>query len=217
MLSGIQHFYFCKRQWALIHIEQQWSENQATMEGNYLHENADNPFLVETRKNMFISRAVPVSSSLLGLSGILDVLEFIKDKNGINIPDYEGTWQPNIVEYKRGKPKNDHRDIVQLTAQVICLEEMLNCRIETSEFYYYEIRKRITVAITGDLRRETITMARLMHNLYEQQTTPIAENYKNCSKCSLVDLCMPRITKKKVSVSNYVNSYVSFCKEEFNA
>lgn len=86
MLSGIQHFYFCKRQWALIHVEQQWAENQATMEGNYLHERADDPFLAESRKKLLISRAVPISSRFLGLSGILDVLEFYQDEEGIFIP-----------------------------------------------------------------------------------------------------------------------------------
>lgn len=100
MLSGIQHFYFCKRQWALIHIEQQWADNQATMEGNYLHERADDPFFTESRKNIIISRAVPVSSSVLGLSGILDVLEFHKEESGVILPDKDGYWVPQIVEYK---------------------------------------------------------------------------------------------------------------------
>lgn len=105
MLSGIQHYYFCKRQWGLIHIDQQWAENSYTVEGQQLHAKADNPAIKEKRKDMFISRAIHVSSSSLGLSGVLDVVEFYKKMNGISFAGKKGTWQPYIVEYKRGKPK----------------------------------------------------------------------------------------------------------------
>lgn len=105
MLSGIQHFYFCKRQWALIHIEQVWSDNSFTAEGNKLHEITDDPYLKEKRKNIIISRAIPVSSKDLGLSGILDTVEFIKSDKGIAIANKKGLWMPNVVEYKRGKAK----------------------------------------------------------------------------------------------------------------
>jgi len=208
MLSGIQHFYFCKRQWALIHIEQQWAENQATMEGNYLHDKADNPYIVEKRKDTFISRAVPVASKYLGLSGILDVLEFKKDKQGISVEGKDGFWMPNIVEYKRGKPKKDKRDIVQLVAQVICLEEMLNCTIKKSDFFYHEINRRLSIDITDELKDETRKYSMEMHHLYELKRTPKAESYKNCQKCSLYDICLPRMTKKKVSVPNYIKHYI---------
>lgn len=216
MLSGIQHFYFCKRQWAFIHIEQQWAENQATMEGNYLHKKADDPYIVETRKDVFISRAVPLSSKYLGLSGILDVLEFHQCENGIIIPDHAGKWRPNIVEYKRGKPKKDHRDIVQLTAQVICLEEMLKCHITKSDFYYHEINRRLEIEITETLRDETIEAVLEMHSLYDKKITPKAESYKNCTKCSLYDICMPRLTKKKSSVANYIEKHTTL-EDEHNA
>lgn len=86
MLSGIQHFYFCKRQWALIHIEQVWSDNSFTAEGNELHEITDKPYLKEKRKDIIISRAIPVSSKILGLSGILDTVEFVKGDKGIELP-----------------------------------------------------------------------------------------------------------------------------------
>lgn len=212
MLSGLQHFFFCKRQWALIHVEQQWAENQATMEGNYLHEKADNPFITETRNDCFISRAVPISSSELGVSGILDVLEYYQDEKGIPIENKEGLWRPNIVEYKRGKPKKDNRDIIQLTAQVMCLEEMLCTRIEFSELYYHENNRRTKIKISDDLRTETRCIAAQMHRIYEEKITPKAESYKNCTLCSLYDICMPRLTKKKPSVRNYIEKYTS--KEE---
>lgn len=209
MLSGIQHFYFCKRQWALIHIEQQWADNQATMEGNYLHERADDPFFTESRKNIIISRAVPVSSSVLGLSGILDVLEFHKEESGVILPDKDGYWVPQIVEYKHGKPKKDLRDQVQLAAQVICLEEKFNCRITQSAFYYHEVNRRQRILITDELRQLVKTLADEMHQLYRLGKTPKAEIKKNCPKCSLYEICMPRLTNRKSSVSHYMQVQVA--------
>lgn len=209
MLSGLQHFFFCKRQWALIHVEQQWAENQATMEGNYLHEKADNPYIIETRNNMFIERAVPISSRELGVSGIIDVLEYIQDECGIKVANKEGLWRPNIVEYKRGKSKKDNRDIVQLTAQVMCLEEMLECKIESSDLYYNEVNRRTKVKITDELREITKAVALEMHRIYKEGITPLAESYKNCTLCSLYDLCMPRMTKKKSNVKNYIEKYAT--------
>lgn len=209
MLSGIQHFFFCKRQWALIHIEQQWEENESTMQGNYIHKKSDNPYIIETRNDLIISRAVPISSRTLGLSGILDVLEYHRDESGIKISGKEGLWSPNIIEYKRGKPKKDHRDIIQVVAQTICLEEMLNLKIYSSELYYHENNRRVEVEITEDLREETIGMATEMHRLYFEKITPKAESYKNCTKCSLYNLCMPRLTKRKPSVKNYMKLHTS--------
>lgn len=209
MLSGIQHFYFCKRQWALIHIEQQWAENQATMEGHYLHEWVDDPFFTESRKSVVISRAVSVSSSVLGLSGILDVLEFHQAESGIQLPNKEGYWVPQIVEYKHGKPKKDLCDQVQLAAQVICLEEKFNCQITQSAFYYHEVNRRQTVVITEELRQFVKTLADEMHRLYQLGETPKAEIRKHCSKCSLYEICMPRLTNRKSSVSHYMQMQIA--------
>lgn len=208
MISEIQHFYFCKRQWGLIHIEQQWNENEYTIEGHLLHKKVDNPFIVESRDDVIVSRAVPISSKYLGLSGIIDVLEFIRDKEGINLPGKVGLWRPNIVEYKRGKPKPDHRDIVQLVAQVICLEEQINYRIKTSEFYYGEIRRRVKIDITDELRKEVHHVVQEMHSYFKKRETPKAEFFKNCTLCSLYDLCLPRLTKKKVNVRNYIEKHI---------
>jgi CRISPR-associated exonuclease Cas4 len=209
MLSGIQHFYFCKRQWALIHIEQQWADNKATMEGNYIHEKADDPFIIESRKDLFISRAVPISSKELGLSGIVDVLEYTQNKAGIKVANRDGLWLPNIVEYKRGKPKKDKRDIMQLTAQVICLEEMFGYVFKSSDLYYHETNRRTKVEITDELRKQAKNVAREMHRIYETGITPEAESYKNCKLCSLYDICMPRLTKKKVNILNYIERYTN--------
>ena len=193
MLSGIQHFYFCKRQWALIHVEQQWAENQATMEGNYLHERADDPFLVESRKKLFISRAVPISSKLLGLSGILDVLEFYQDDNGIPIVGKTGLWRPHIVEYKHGKPKKDLRDQVQLTAQVMCLEEQYHCKITQSAFYYHTENRRQTVLITEELRGITKQLADEMHEIHRTGKNAESRNKKESVKNALFMICVCRV------------------------
>lgn len=142
MLSGIQHFQFCKRQWGLIHIEQQWAENEATVHGQILHQKADDPYIKEKRKDIIISRAMHVSSKTLGLYGILDVVEFHKDENGVALKGKRGKWLPRIVEYKRGKPKRDTRDIVQLVAQTICLEETFGCPIETGCLYYHSVNQK---------------------------------------------------------------------------
>ncbi len=204
MLSGIQHFYFCKRQWALIHIEQSWLENSHTVEGQILHEKTDNPFIKESRKEIFLSRSVPVSSAILGLSGIIDTIEFRKDEEGIRIPGKTGIWKPTIVEYKKGKQKKDDRDIIQLAAQTMCLEEKLNIKIETSDMFYFKTRQRKTVSIDESIRKEVLEMSQKMHEMYNQQYTPKAEFFKNCKECSLYELCMPRITKKRKSVENYL-------------
>lgn len=204
MLSGVQHYYFCKRQWALIHIEQQWAENQSTMEGNYLHEKADMPFFKEKRKDFLISRAVPVSSEILGLAGIIDVIEFRRSDDGIKLNRHVGAWIPEVIEYKRGKEKPDERDIVQLCAQVICLEEKWDVRIDKSYLYYFKTNKRIEVLITNELRDKVIEISKDMHRLYNEQKIPPAEFFKNCQLCSLYDICMPRITKRRASVDNYL-------------
>mgnify|MGYP000120011369 CR=1 FL=1 len=204
MLSGIQHYYFCRRQWALIHIEQQWAENQSTMEGNYLHEKADMPFLKEKRKDFFISRSIPISSAVLGLNGVTDVVEFRKSDKGVRIKGKPGVWHPEVIEYKRGKEKTDDRDIVQLCAQVMCLEETWETKISKSSLYYFGTNKRIEVHITDNLRQKVQDVSNAMHDLYRLRITPSAEIFKNCSLCSLYDICMPRITKKKASVCNYL-------------
>lgn len=127
MLSGIQHYMFCPRQWALIHIEQQWAENRLTAEGNILHENVDNPFYRQKNGDVITLRSVPVASKTLGLYGITDAVELMpadSSADTITHPKYPGLWKPYPVEYKRGHSKPDERDEVQLAAQAMCLEEM---------------------------------------------------------------------------------------------
>lgn len=209
LLSGIQHYYFCKRQWALIHLEQQWAENRATMEGRIVHKKADDPFIFESRNDIFISRAMPLVSYKLGFYGIADIVEFISSNTGVEVKGKKGKWLPNIVEYKRGSPKSDERDIVQLVAQVFCIEEMLGCQLTSADFYYDEIKRRNKIDITEELRRSVMKLSREMHDTYNQRITPKAESGKRCKSCSLVDICLPRMTIKKASVMNYIERYSS--------
>lgn len=208
MLSGIQHYYFCRRQWGLIHIDQQWSENRYTAEGQQLHQKADDPYVKEKRKDLMVSRAMSVSSNKLGLSGRLDVVEFIKGDIGIKIDHKRGTWQPQIVEYKRGKPKKDDRDVIQLVAEVMCLEETLHCAIQVSYLFYHSVNKKIAIEITEELRGLVTNFAQQMHFYYTLKKVPEAEYFKNCTLCSLYDICMPRISKKPRNVENYMENAI---------
>ena len=123
-LSGLQHFKFCRRQWALIHIENQWAENFRTTDGAILHANAHNGDLTESRGDLLITRDMRVFSRTLGVSGACDVLEFHRGGTGIPLAGREGLWQPFPVEYKRGRPKEHDADALQLCGQAMCLEEM---------------------------------------------------------------------------------------------
>jgi CRISPR-associated exonuclease Cas4 len=142
MLSGVQHMAFCPRQWALIHIEQQWMENVKTIEGRHLHEKVDDPFMHNSDEHKTVWRSVNLISHILGLTGRADVIEFMNvEKGGISLLQKTGQWLPYPIEYKRGKPKPNHCDEAQLCAQAICLEEMLNVQINEGALFYGETRR----------------------------------------------------------------------------
>ena len=163
MLNGIQHFLFCKRQWALIHVENIWTENSFTAEGQVIHTKVDKPFIKEKRKDLIISRAMSVSSKNLGLSGRLDAIEFHKSDKGIELNNRKGLWQPIIIEYKRGKKKKYNYDNAQLMAQAICIEENFNIKLEYGYLYYNETDTREKVEFTEELRDLTTKAAQDMH------------------------------------------------------
>lgn len=203
-LSGIQHFLFCRRQWALIHVERQWQENIFTVEGKLLHKQADNPFFNESRNGIITARAMPVASYSLGLYGVCDVVEFVQGNEGVQIPGREGFYQPAPVEYKRGKEKRDPCDEAQLCAQAICLEEMLSTSIQNGFFYYGEIRHRIEIEFTDELRALVDKMSREMHTYFERGYTPKVKPSKACNSCSLKDVCLPGLQQNALSASQYI-------------
>ena len=203
MLSGVQHFAFCRRQWALIHIEQQWEENSRTVDGNIMHERVHDPELHEKRGELVITRAMAVSSARLGISGDCDAVELRKSDNGIELYGLEGKYTVTPVEYKRGEPKEDDCDAVQLMAQALCLEDMLCCDIPFGYLYYGEIRRRVKVVFDDELRKRAEEIIQEMHELYKKQYTPKVKRRKRCNACSLKNICLPVICGNK-KASDYV-------------
>lgn len=204
MISGIQHFLFCRRQWALIHIEQQWQENVLTVEGNYLHEKADQPTIREKRKDRLIVRALPVHSPTIGITGICDVVEFVASPNGVSLHGEVGTFLPVPVEYKHGKPKQELSDVLQLTAQAVCLEEMLACEVPKGYLYYHETKRRELVEITPELRAELLKNVKEMHQYWERRYTPKVKTGNFCKKCSLQNICLPKLMNSQ-TVKSYLD------------
>lgn len=202
-LSGIQHFDFCRRQWALAYIELQWQENVRTVEGKLLHEKAHDASLAEKRGDLIISRAMPVHSRELGISGECDIVEFYRSEEGIALHGREGLYQVIPVEYKRGKPKVKDADRLQLAAQALCLEEVLCCHIPAGYLYYGETRHRECVMIDEELRKKVRDTFQEMHQYYERRYTPKVKWSKSCNACSLKDICLPAMGKQK-SVSAYI-------------
>jgi CRISPR-associated exonuclease Cas4 len=201
-LSGLQHFTFCRRQWALIHIENQWKENLRTAEGKIMHEKAHDETFRESRGDRLIVRGVRISSATLGASGQCDVLEYHRSDTGIILPDYQGLWQPYPVEYKRGAPKENPADRLQLCGQAMCLEEMLCCEIPEGALYYGEIRRREPVEFTEEMRQMVKDSLKEMHMLYRKGYTPKVKPSRSCNACSLKEQCLPKLMKKR-SVAEY--------------
>lgn len=190
-LSGIQHFAFCKRQWALIHIEQSWQENVLTVQGDLMHDRAHDEALRERRGDALIVRSLVVRSAALGLAGKCDIVEFHQDAKGHPLFGEDGLWRDVPVEYKRGRSKASDADRMQLCAQAMCLEEMFGSDIPIGYLYYGETRSREKVALDDDLRGQVLQAAAEMHRLYTRRHTPNVKRHPACRSCSLVDLCVP--------------------------
>ncbi len=203
MLSGIQHFAFCRRQWAMIHIEQQWAENYRTTAGELMHRKAHDEGSFEKRGNLLTVRGLRIASRVLGLSGQCDVVEFRQEEDGIELFDYAGKWNPVPVEYKHGAPKENNADELQLTAQAICLEEMFQTQIPEGYLYYGENRRRTHVQFTQEIREEVKKAAREMHELFRKGHTPNVKPTKKCRACSLEELCVPKL-QKTMNVREYI-------------
>ena len=207
-LSSIQHFLFCRRQWALIHIERQWQENALTAEGRIMHKRADDPFFTETRNGVIMARSVPVASYRLGLSGVCDVVEFTASPDGVKLPGRDGFYLAAPVEYKRGKEKHDHSDETQLCAQALCLEEMLSLAIPKGYLYYGETRHRVEIEFTAELRALVSDMSDEMHNYFSRGYTPKVKTSKACRSCSLADVCLPVLQENVIAASKYIKQQI---------
>lgn len=203
LLSGIQHFSFCRRQWALIHIEQQWSENARTVDGTLFHRRAHDDAQFESRGDLLIARGFRIASQRLNIVGVCDVVEFHRDPAGIELFGREGRWSVYPVEYKRGAPKASDADRLQLCGQAMCLEEMLACDIPEGSLFYGETRRRERVQFTDELRGQVAAMHDEMRRLYDRGYTPRAKPTKGCNACSLKEICLPRLNKLP-KVSAYI-------------
>lgn len=205
LLSGIQHFAFCRRQWALIHLEQQWEENVRTFEGRSMHEKAHDPFFKEKRGEILTVRAMKVFSRTMGVSGECDVVEFHEAADGISLAGRNGCYQVVPVEYKRGAPKAHNADKLQLTAQAMCLEEMLQADIALGYLYYGETRHRNEVFFTEELREKVRNSFEEMHQYYRKSYTPKVKTGTWCKQCSLQNICMPQLCGN-VTAASYVEA-----------
>lgn len=194
-LSALQHLVFCERQCALIHVEQVWADNARTLEGTHLHRKADaGPR--ETRRDLRITRTVPLRSFRLGLIGKADVVEWHRGA--------DGAWRPFPVEYKRGRPKTNRCDEVQVCAQALCLEEMLGVSISSGALFYGLSRRRQDVPFDAGLRALTEAAAARLHALMASRRTPPARRERKCDACSLLPLCIPEPRSGRTSAERYL-------------
>ncbi len=198
-LSALQHYLYCPRQCALIHIERIWAENRHTAEGRLLHERTDRP-ATEKRKGVRTVTAMPLASEALGLGGIADVVEFHAEKHG---------ERPYPVEYKRGRPKTHRADEVQLCAQALCLEEMLACAIEEGALYYGQTRRRKPVAFDAELRALTLQTIDAVRALFDSGQTPAARyEARRCDACSLLEPCQPRLLARGRGIDAWLAAHI---------
>ena len=191
-ISALQHFLYCPRQCALIHVERIWMENQLTAEGRILHGRVE-AAVTDRRFGVRTERSVPVRSRYLGLSGVVDVVEV--HAGGRVFP----------VEYKRGRPKRHRADEVQLCAQAVCLEEMLEQPIPEGALFYGRSRRRTSVVFDTELRDLTAQTAREVRGLIESLTTPApVYERRKCDSCSLKEACKPEKLQRPPAVGRWL-------------
>lgn len=208
-ISALQHYLFCPRQCALIHLEQVWAENHLTMEGLLMHERADSP-THETRpredgSRVRVERALPIRSLQLGLIGKADIVEFHYVGQSQSKGNLLDATRIIPVEYKRGKPKANDCDRVQLCAQALCLEEMCATEITEGALFYGTQRRRTDVAFDDKLRRRTRETIDALRHMMVSGVTPAAIRTKACEKCSLINLCLPDATGGDRSVARFMS------------
>ncbi len=199
MISALQHYAFCPRQCALIHIEQAWTESGLTAEGRLMHERVHEEGN-ESRGNIRIARGVQLRSLRLGLIGVADVIELRKTA--------KGAWQPFPVEYKRGKPKHDHSDSIQLCAQAVCLEEMLGASIPRGALFYGKTRRRHEVEFDHALKEELEKTVYDVRAMLEKGLTPEPIFAKKCGNCSLQSECLPKTIARHKSAKRYLSGVI---------
>jgi CRISPR-associated exonuclease Cas4 len=186
-ISALQHYLYCPRQCALIHVERMWAENRQTAEGRVMHERADQP-RGESRRGVRVVTALPLAHAVLGIVGVADAVEFRPTDAG---------EQAFPVEYKIGRPKAHRADEVQLCAQALCLEEMLGRAVPEGALFYGKTRRRTAVVFDAALRELTVATIDAVRGMVAAGRTPKAEyEARRCGNCSLSDLCQPRLLQR---------------------
>ncbi|MCY3818231.1 MAG: CRISPR-associated protein Cas4 [Gammaproteobacteria bacterium] len=191
-ISALQHMLYCPRQCALIHLERHWAENRYTAEGRILHSRVDSG-ATESRPSARVERSVPVRSLRVGIAGVVDVVEIHTD----------GSLYP--IEYKRGRPKSHRADEVQLCAQALCLEEMLDTSVPEGALFYGRSRRRKPVEFNRELRRITERVAADTREMIATGRTPPPEyEPRKCDNCSLNEFCQPRAVRAQDAVRDWL-------------
>jgi CRISPR-associated exonuclease Cas4 len=213
-LSGLQHMAFCERRWALVQIENIWEENRFTAEGNLLHEKAHSGD-VESRPGVLVRRTVPVHSFRLGLSGQADIVEFQPAEASayaVSLVGRRGLWRPYPIEYKRSRDKSGSLAYrIQLCAQALCLEEMLDVHIVEGAIYDGSTKRRQPVCFDVRLRESVKSLAAHMHDLFRTFSTPSPVLKKACQSCSLKERCFPEALSIKRSVQTHYRRFLRAC------
>lgn len=213
-ISALQHLLFCPRQCALIHLEGLWVENVLTQQGRRLHKRSDEG-PSERSPTRRILRGLPLRSLKLGLIGKADVVELHRiestpadslegDRTGVVVPGAPGRWRILPVEYKRGQPKRNDADRVQICAQALCLEEMFDGVVTTGDLFYGTSKRRVAVPFDDRLRRTTLDAIERLRDMIGSRKTPPAVREKKCDSCSLLELCMPDVTGGGKSIGRWL-------------
>ncbi|MGV8168321.1 MAG: CRISPR-associated protein Cas4 [Alkaliphilus sp.] len=203
-LSSLKQFVYCQRRFALMYIENEWGSNYKIVEGDLLHEKVDDPFFNEKRGDVHISRSVPIYSDLLNLYGVADIVEFIKDQEGVKVSGKRGLWRISPLEYKNGKPEGSGADNYQLCAQALCLEEMFETKIYSGNIYYGKLKRRVNVELTQSMKDSVKLHVNKMIELLLSQTIPDKTEDQNCNLCSLINVCMPDVIDKPKMVKDRI-------------
>lgn len=207
LISGIQHYLFCPRQWGLIHLEQQWAENQLTAEGEEMHSRVHDSNSSYKKGELLSLNAMHVFSRKLQIEGCCDVVEFHQSDTGIELFGRSGLWTIMPIEYKHGISKDNDSDVLQIVAQAICLEEMFNCQIDRCALFYGKTHSREYIELNDNVRNRLNKVIEEMQQLFTRHSTPHAYKSKKCSSCSLFDICVPTIFEKE-TVSDYIKEHI---------
>ena len=206
-ISGIQHYMYCRRSWALLYIENMWKDNYLTLDGDAVHEKVHDTNVKESRKDVFYERGVYISSEKYNLSGQCDLIEYHKNKNGILLKGKDDLWVIVPTEYKHGNGDSIDYDKYQLIAQMICLEEMFLTKIEYGYLYYKKSNKRIKIENTEEIKKELKKIISEMQDLMKRKYTPKIRKNKKCKNCSLLEICNPQVSNLK-NIKSYMKEVI---------